>query len=189
MHGGNDWIPVVKEYLECAGKVYVEENFFSARWAKLALNSAFSPLSGVTGYTFGEVAKKKQTRELALLLLNEAFDVAQKCGVEIGTIQGHDIVSIYKCKGGIKKFMAKLLLPLAMRGHTKLLSGMYFDLIEGKKCDIDFINGVIQRLGKKFDVATPINDAVINLAHAIERGEKGITPENATLLLDRKSVV
>ena len=185
MHGGNDWIPVVKEYLECAGKVYVEENFFSARWAKLALNSAFSPLSGVTGYTFGEVAKKKQTRELALLLLNEAFDVAQKCGVEIGTIQGHDIVSIYKCKGGIKKFIAKLLLPLAMRGHTKLLSGMYFDLIEGKKCDIDFINGVIQRLGKKFDVATPINDAVINLAHAIERGEKGITPENATLLLEK----
>ena len=54
-----------------------------------------------------------------------------------------------------------------------------------KKCDIDFINGVIQRLGKKFDVATPINDAVINLAHAIERGEKGITPENATLLLEK----
>ena len=182
MHGANPWIPIVKEYLECAGKVVVEENFFSARWAKLAINSAFSPLSALTGFTFGKVSRNLITRKLALALLNEAFDVAEKCGVEIGTIQGHDIVSVYKCTNPLKKLSALAFLPLAMRGHNNLTSGMYYDLKEGRKCDVDFVNGVIQRLGNKFDVNTPVNDAVIAMAHEIENGERQISAENAKLL-------
>lgn len=183
MHGYNPWTDTVKEYLECAGKVNVVDNLFSARWAKLAVNSAFSPLSAVTGLTFGQVARRFSTRKLALMLLNEAFAVAEKCGVEIGTIQGYNIVDLYKCNGGIKKISALLLLPLAMRGHSKLISGMYYDLKSGKKCDVDFVNGVIQRLGNKFDVDTPINDAVIEMAHQIERGERGISADNIKLLI------
>lgn len=185
MHGTTRHLNAVKEYLQCAGKVTVEENFFGARWAKLALNSALSPLSGITGYTFGEVARKKAAKELALKLLNEAFAVAEECGVVLEPIQGHNIVSIFKCKGGFKKFVALRLLPLAMSGHKKLMSGMYFDLSQGKKCDVDFVNGVIQRLGNKFGVETPVNDAVIEMAHEIERGERSISPENAEILLNK----
>jgi len=182
MHGHNTWTETVKEYLECAGHVTVEPNFFGARWAKLVMNSAFSPLSAVTGLTFGQVGAKYPSRRLALALLNEAFDVAEKCGVEISHIQGHDIVSLYKCKGGFKKFVAMRLVPLAMKNHKKITSGMYFDLKAGKKCDVDFVNGVIQRLGNKFGVDTPLNDAVIEMAHEIERGEREISLANAKVL-------
>ena len=185
MHGTARHLNAVKEYLQCAGKVTVEENFFGARWAKLALNSALSPLSAITGYTFGEVARKKATKELALKLLNEAFAVAEECGVVLEPIQGHNIVSIFKYKGGFKKFVALRLLPLSMSGHKKLMSGMYFDLSQGKKCDVDFVNGVIQRLGNKFGVETPVNDAVIEMAHEIERGERSISPLNAEILLNK----
>ena len=179
MHGHDKWIGPVKEYLECAGKVTVEENFFGARWAKLVLNSAFSPLSALTGMTFGKVAKWKYTRDLALALMNEAFAVAEQCGVEIAPIQGHDIVALFKCNGGIKAKVAKRLLPLAMRGHKDLVSGMYADLKAGKKCEVEFINGIIQKLGKKFDVATPVNDAVIEYIGQIEKGERKISSDNA----------
>ena len=186
MHGHNKWLNIVKEYLECAGKVSIEENLFGARWAKLAINSAFSPLSAVTGMTFGKVGKNFTTRRLALKLLNEAFEVAETCGVEIGEIQGRNIVEIYRCKSGLKKISAFTLLPLAMRGHGNLTSGMYYDLKSGKKCDVDFISGVIQRLGRKFGVKTPVNDAVIEMAHEIERGERGISSANAKILLNKK---
>ena len=186
MHGHNKWLNIVKEYLECAGKVSIEENLFGARWAKLAINSAFSPLSAVTGMTFGKVGKNFTTRRLALKLLNEAFEVAETCGVGIGEIQGRNIVEIYRCKSAFKKLSAFTLLPLAMRGHGNLTSGMYYDLKSGKKCDVDFVNGVIQRLGRKFGVKTPVNDAVIEMAHEIERGERGITPVNAKILINKK---
>ena len=179
MHGHNKWIEPVKEYLECAGKVTVEENFFGARWAKLVINSAFSPQSALTGMTFGKIAKWKYTKSLALALMNEAFAVAEQCGVEIAPIQGHDIVAIFKCKGGIKASVAKRLLPVAMRHHKDLVSGMYADLKAGRKCEVEFINGIIQKLGSKFGVPTPVNDMVIQYIGEIENGQRTITPDNA----------
>lgn len=182
MHGNNKWIEPVKEYLECAGKVTIEQNFFSARWAKLVINSAFSPLSALTGMTFGQVAREKYSKRLALALLNEAFAVAKQCGVEIAPIQGHDIVKIFKCSGGAKSFIARLVLPVAMRSHKSLVSGMYADLAAGRICDIEFVNGIIQRLGNKFDVDTPVTDEVIEFIHGIERGEKNISRENTKII-------
>lgn len=183
MHGASRHINTVKEYLECAGKVTIGENFFGARWSKLAINSAFSPLSAITGYNFGQVSKKKSSREIVLKLLNEAFAVAEECGVTLEPIQGHNIVAIFRCKSSFKKFLALQVLPFAMLGHQKLRSGMYADLSQGKKCDVDFVNGVVQRLGRKFGVPTPVNDAVIEMAHRIERGERTISPDNITELL------
>lgn len=185
MHGYNKWIEPVKEYLECAGKVTVAENFFSARWAKLVINSAFSPLSALTGMTFGQTAKNKYSKRLALALLNEAFAVAEQCGVEIAPIQGHDIVKLFKCDGGAKAWFARLILPLAMHSHKDLVSGMYADLAAGRQCDIEFINGIIQRLGNKFGVDTPVTDAVIKFIHEIERGTKSISSENIKIIYDK----
>ena len=185
MHGHSEWIEPVKEYLECAGKVTVEENFFSARWAKLVINSAFSPLSAVTGMTFGHVAREKYSKRLALALMNEAFAVAEKCGVEIGKIQGHNIVALFKCRNGFKRAFAKLLMPLAMHSHKDLVSGMYADLKAGRKCEVEFINGIIQKLGRKFEVATPVNDAVIECVGEIEHGKRDISRENTKLIYEK----
>ena len=185
MHGYTNWIGPVKEYLECAGKVTVEENFFSARWAKLAMNCAFSPLSALTGMTFGRVTREKYSKRLALALFNETFAVAEQCGVEIAPIQGHNIVRLFKCKGGIKAAFARLLLPLSMHNHKDLVSGMYADLKAGRKSEIEFINGIIQKLGHKFDVATPVTNAVIEFVNEIERGERTISPENTKVLYQK----
>lgn len=185
MHGHNKWIEPVKEYLECAGKVTVEENFFSARWAKLVMNCAFSPLSALTGMTFGQVAREKYSRNLALAILNECFAVAEQCGVEIAPIQGHNIVRLFKCKTAIKRVFAKQLLPLSMHNHKDLVSGMYADLKAGRKCEIEFINGVIQKLGNKFGVDTPVTNAVIEFVNEIERGKREISPENTKLIYEK----
>ncbi len=185
-HGYNEWLGPVKEYLECAGKVTVEENFFSARWAKLVINSAFSPLSALTGMTFGQVAKNKYSKHLAVRLLNEAFAVAEECGVEIAPLQGHDLVALFKCDGGTKEWFVKLILPFAMRHHKNLVSGMYGDLSSGKRCEIDYINGIIRNLGKRFGVNTPVTDAVINAIHEIERGERQISRDNLKIIYNKE---
>ena len=185
MHGHSNWIEPVKEYLQCAGKVTVEENFFSARWAKLVINCAFSPLSALTGKTFGEVAREKYSKCLSLAIMNECFAVAEQCGVEIAPIQGHNIVRLFKCRSGLKRSFAKLLLPVAMRNHKDLVSGMYADLKAGRKTEVEFINGIVQKLGHKFGVATPVTDAVIELIKRIERGEAEISPDNTKLVYEK----
>lgn len=179
---GNPNLKKVARLLSCMGGVTLESNFAGARWAKLAINSAFSSLSAITGLTFGQVASDKRTKGIALSMLNEAFAVAAASGVKLQKIQGHDIVKIYCCNGGLKRFIALKLLPLAMKSHKNIISGMYYDLSAGRKCDIDFINGVIVENANKFGVKAPLNKKVLEIAHRIERGELRITADNISIL-------
>lgn len=181
--GYNPALEQVKNFLSVAGKVEIETNFIGARWAKLAVNSAFSSLSALTGLTFGEVAKDKRTKGYALDLLNEAFAVAESCGVTIEKLQGHNIVSIYSCgKRGLKRRIALAMLPLAMKHHADIRSGMYYDLISGNKCDIDRINGLVAKVGRKFGVETPLNIKILRAVHEIGTGKRGIGVENLSAL-------
>ena len=181
--GNNQQIPTVKEYLQCAGSVTIINNFTGARWAKLAINAAFSPLSAITGLTFGQVAKDKRGRKIALYLLNEAFAAAKSNGVKIAKIQGHDIVKLFGCKGGIKRAISLKLLPLAVKSHKNIVSGMYFDLKAGKACEIEYLNGAVVNAAKKGGIEVPLNEKVIALAHEIECGARKINAENLNALV------
>jgi 2-dehydropantoate 2-reductase len=171
-------IEEVESFLGCAGFAQVEENFMGARWAKLAVNAAFSSLSAVTGLTFGEIAKRKPYNRLALGILNEAFDVAKADGVKIAPIQGYDIVKIYGNHGGVKGSIALCLLPLAMMNHGNIVSGMRRDLLAGRVCDIDFINGVIIQKGRQHGIPTPLCDRVVEVVHSMESGKLGLLDNN-----------
>ena len=168
---------LLAEILSYAGKATENENFvkksdnlLGARWAKLAINAAFSGLSVVTGLTFGEVAKRHKTRKLALGIIRECMAVAQASGVKIAPIQGHDMEKMLGGKTPLKRFIAYMVLPFAMKKHKKLVSGMLKDVQKGRKCEIDFINGVVCKEGARVGVETPLCNQVVEIVHGIENG-------------------
>ena len=167
---------LLSEVLSCVRKenfVKTTENLAGARWAKLAINAAFSGLSVVTGMTFGEVAKKRKTRKIALGVLRECISVANATGVALASLQGHDMQKLLGGKLGY------FLLPFAMRKHKKLVSGMLKDVQAGRKCEIDFINGVVVREGERLGVATPLCAQIVEIVHGIENGLYEISYKNA----------
>ena len=173
----NEKADLLAEILSYAGKatgnahfVKKSDNLLGARWAKLSINAAFSGLSVVTGLTFGQVAKKRKTRKLALGILRECMSVAKASGVTLAQMQGHDMEKMLGGKTPIKRFVAYMVLPFAMRKHKKLLSGMLKDVQNGRKCEIDFINGVVCKEGARVGVETPLCDKVVEIVHGIENG-------------------
>ncbi len=177
-YGRGNHLQEVKALLECMGQVCVEENFIGARWSKLLINSAFSGLSTVTGGTFGEVAKRKDSRRVALAIIKECIDVAKAAGIRVEPVQGHRIDKLFDYRGPLKKAVAFALIPVAMKKHAALISSMLQDLRAGKPCEIDFINGVVCEYGKQFGVPTPCNEQTVRLVHAIEAGELPISFAN-----------
>lgn len=178
-------IELLMEILSCAGLAVGNENFAKkstnlagARWSKLAINSAFSGLSVVTGCTFGEVAKRKKSRKIALGILRECMDVANAAGVTLAKMQGHDMQKMLGGKTPLKRFVAYLVLPFAMRKHKKLVSGMLKDVEKGKKCEIDYIDGAVCKTGDEFGVETPLCDKVVEIVHGIENGLYEISYKN-----------
>ena len=184
----NAFLPLFTEILSYAGKgtgnqsfVKGSDNLLGARWAKLAVNAAFSGLSVVTGLTFGKIAKKHKTRKLALCILRECIEVAKANGVQLAKMQGRDMEKMLGGKTLFKRFIAYTVLPFAMKKHKKLVSGMLKDVQNGKRCEIDFINGAVVKAGQSVGVETPFNAEIVQLVHAIENGLYEITDKNTHL--------
>ncbi|MBP3422817.1 MAG: 2-dehydropantoate 2-reductase [Clostridia bacterium] len=169
-------IGLLKEILSYVGKATGNESFvrendlMGARWSKLAVNAAFSGLSTLTGLTFGEVAKKRKTRLLALGILRECMAVAKASGVTLAKMQGCDMEKLLGGKTVFKRFIAYMVLPFAMKKHKKLLSGMLKDVQNGRKCEIDFVNGIVVKEGERVGVETPLCQQVVEMVHGIENG-------------------
>ncbi len=185
-NGGGE---LLAKILSCAGKAVGQEDFVTvtdnlegARWAKLTINAAFSGLSTVTGLTFGEVSKKRKTRKAALGILRECMAVAAADGVKLAKMQGHDMEKMLGGKNGFQRFIAYLVLPFAMKRHKKLLSGMLKDIQKGRKCEIDFVNGVVCKVGERVGVEAPLCRQVVDIVHGIENGLYEIDYKNVDFL-------
>lgn len=174
---GGEKTALLAEILSYAGKATGNENFVKitdnlsgARWSKLAVNAAFSGLSTVTGLTFGEVARRRKTRKIALGVLRECMDVAKAAGIKLAPMQGHDMEKLLGGKTPIKRFIAYMVLPFAMKKHKKLLSGMLKDVQRGRKCEIDYVDGVMVKEGARIGVETPLCKQIVEIVHGIENG-------------------
>lgn len=168
------YLPAVKSCLETMGEVTVEKNFVGTRWSKLLINSAFSGMSTVLGCTFGEAARHMESRKVVLGLIKECIDVCRAAGITIEPVQGKDAVKLLDYHGPVKKALSLFILPIAIRKHSRLKASMLQDIENGKKTEVDAINGAIAAFGDKIGFPTPLNRKVTFLIHRIERGE--LTP-------------
>ncbi len=170
----NRHLDEVKRVLELMGRVDVEDNFIGTRWSKLLINAAFSGMSAVLGCTFGEAAKRKDSRRIVQALIKECIDVCAAGGIRIEPVQGKDIVKLLDYKSPIKKAFSFFIIPIAIRKHAKLKASMLQDIEKGKLTEVDAINGAVSEYGKKVSCPTPMNDRVVEIIHNIEQGR--LTP-------------
>ncbi len=172
----------IVEMLNTMGKVKIEKNFIGARWAKLLINSAFSGLSVISGLTFGELAKNKKSRLIALKIIKEGIEVAKANNIKVEPLQGKDIVKLIDYNSLFKMKISLFLIPIAMKKHQAIKSSMIRDLLQGRETEIDAINGVVSEFGSKAGFKTPLNNHIIEIVHKIEKKELNIDKKNINLL-------
>jgi 2-dehydropantoate 2-reductase len=56
------------------------------------------------------------------------------------------------------------------------------DHIKGRKSEMEYITGIVTRKGKELGIATPFNDAVLEIDRKINRGEIRMDASNYELL-------
>ena len=175
---------MVKELLELMCPVHEEENLMGARWSKLLINATFSGLGTVVGGVFGDVSEDKAGQKVAIRCMKECIDVGHASGVEFAPVQGKNIVGLFYYKNSIKRALGCMLLPIAMKKHRDIEPSMLQDIKKGKPCEIDAINGVVCDFGKKYGVATPINDRIVEIIKKIQAGELKAEKANFALFND-----
>ena len=167
------------EVLARAFPVRVTHDLAGARWSKLALNCALSTLGAVSGLDLGGLAARRDARTLALRVVAEAVGVARARGVRLERIAGLD-PSWLAGEG----FLPHALVWLGARRRPRQRSGMLVRLLEGRTAgQVDDLNGEVVAAGREAGVATPLNQRLCALVHAIERGEERLGPAQLDRLL------
>ncbi len=174
----------VKYLLELMCPVYEEPNLMGARWSKLLINATYSGLGTVVGGTFGDVSEVKAARKIAVRCMKECIDVGHAEGVTFAPVQGKNITKLFYYRSTLKRTLATLLVPIAMKKHRAIVPSMLQDLRNGKPCEVDAINGIVCEFGEKNGIPTPINDRIVETIKRIEAGELQAHSKNIRLFDD-----
>ena len=126
------------------GKIqcYAEPNLDVMRAEKTIINSCLNGLSAIEKKPFNDLFKNKETRRKIENLFHESYAILRKK---------------YRLdkKEEIRKRMYKHWSKLSHYSST------YQDLVSGRKVEIEFFNGYLVNLGKKYKLPTKYNEQII----------------------------
>lgn len=164
-------IEKVTEILNLIGPTKIVNNLLGIRWSKLLMNSSFGVLSAITGGTGGEVTDNLISLKLIANLCNEAIMVSQAKGIKLEPFQGVDFYDLALSKESNFESEIEPLKKLSepLRG---LKSSMLEDLLNNRRTEIDWINGLIIKEGEKYRIKTPYNMKVVKIIKDIEEGKR-----------------
>lgn len=149
----------------------ITENIRGQVWSKLLVNSAFSGLGAVSGLLYEEIVADAAGREAALAVWREGYDVGVAQGLELEGVLGVSADALVM-RGPEDRDRVDAALAVAMNQAGATKASMLQDLERGLKTEVDVINGAVVEKGREYGVQTPLNARVVDLMHAMERGER-----------------
>jgi 2-dehydropantoate 2-reductase len=154
--------------LQAVGEARISTNIRGQIWSKLLVNTAFTGLSAVSGLRYGRVAEHPDGRTVATGIWNEGLKVGEAEHMKLEPILGVDPHQL-----DIDRIME-------VAGPTK--PSMLQDLEAGRPTEVDVVNGGVAGKGDEHGIETPLNDGVVALVHAMERGAREPSPDALTEL-------
>ncbi|WP_241834599.1 2-dehydropantoate 2-reductase [Pseudofrankia asymbiotica] len=134
-----------------AGEVRLTEDFATAAWTKLCVNSAANTVTTLTGRRL-EVLRRDDVAQLALAIMKEAVAVARADGAEV--------------PDGLPEFTVRRLRGQPPGAGTSML----YDRLAGRRLEHEALIGAVVRIGAEYGVPTPTCVTVLPLLAAISDG-------------------
>ncbi len=156
--GDEKWAAKVADAFSNAGiPALPTDDIIREKWMKAFYNIGLNPLSAILKVPYGDLKEHDETRVIMKKLIDEAFKVAAAVGVKLKL--DNDEYFEY--------FLEKQIPPTAR--HK---SSMLQDIERGKRTEIDYLNGAIVSMGKRYKIETPVNETITNVVKMLEKLEK-----------------
>ena len=123
-------------------------------WQKVLYNSCLNALSAILDTSYGQLGEHMATKEIISEIIRETFSVAVCKNIDLG----------FTGAAEYEKLFFEKLLPATASHHSSMLQ----DARNGRRTEIDAINGAIVQLGEEIGIATPVNWMLTRLLHAQE---------------------
>ena len=123
-------------------------------WLKFLVNCSYNAISGIGQITYGEMVRIPEIIQQIEHITEEFLAIATAEGVLISKAEAIE---------------ANALIASTM---TTQHSSTAQDLARGKKTEVDFLNGYIAELGKKYGIPVPYNESIYALVKMLEQSKR-----------------
>jgi 2-dehydropantoate 2-reductase len=171
----------LEQLLSAVGRVDVTNNIYGAKWTKLIANTMTMGPFGLLGLRNHEAAALPGMFDISVKLGRESMAVGAAMGLRIEPIFGLRADEFAGSSDENLVTAMKTLLGHVSRGRTAPIH----DHIKGRRSEMEFISGIVSSKGKALGIATPANDAVVELDRQINRGLLAMDRSNFALLKQR----
>jgi 2-dehydropantoate 2-reductase len=167
----------VAELLSYSGEVELVDDIRSTKWMKLVSNCTTLATTAVIGESIVSAVKHEAMRDLMVAAGQEAIEAGLAQGYEIRPIFGLGPEDVAEPGAVVDRLLDTLCAGFVLPVTTTTI---LHDWTKGRRSEVDQINGlVVAELGPE---RAPVNAAVVEIAHRIERGELNPGPDNFDLL-------
>lgn len=133
----------------------VSDKVYTILWNKIIYNCALNPLGALFKCNYGELASNRGTKLIMDEIIDEIFEVAKAYQIDLNWEHPEDY----------KNHFYQVLIPKTASHYPS----MYYDLISGKKTEIDALNGAIVKLADQKGIKVPVNRLITLLIKTIEK--------------------
>ena len=162
-----------------SGTVAVVDDIRATKWMKLISNATVLVPTAAVGLPMQDAVEHPGMRELMLRAGAEARDVGAALGYPLLPIFGLSAADVARPETVVETLLDHLYRGFVIPGAT---TTVLQDWTKGRHSEVDDINGEVVAQGARLGIPTPVNAAITEVAHRIERGELAPGTENVGLL-------
>lgn len=166
----------IEALLAHSGTVQRFDDIESAKWMKLVSNATLLVTSAILGLPMLDALHTPGYRDVMVAAGKEALAVGGALGHAVLPIFGLTEEEIADRDRVVDIMTDKLFTGFVVPGAT---TTVLQDWEKGRHSEVDDLNGHVAAEGERLGIPTPVNRAVTDLAHRIERGE--LRPDPAHL--------
>lgn len=171
----------VAALLRHAGSVETVTDIRAAKWMKLVSNATTLVTTAILGLPMREAAEISEMRALMLRSGQEALEATVGLGNPVLPIFGLDAAAVSRPDTTVEVLLDTLLQGF-MRPESK--TTILQDWMKGRRSEVDDLNGLVAATHRVLGGRAPVNEAVVELAHRIERGDVEPGRHNLPVLLE-----
>lgn len=169
----------VATLLRHSGTVELFDDIRAAKWMKLVSNATALVTTAILGRPLAEAAAIPEMRSFMIGAGQEALDATISLGNPVLPIFGMTEQALGAQDSAVANLLDALLAGFVVPGgKTTVLQ----DWIKGRRSEVDDVNGLVAATHRAMGRRAPRNEAVVEVAHRIERRELEPRVENLDLL-------
>jgi 2-dehydropantoate 2-reductase len=168
----------IEALMRNVGKCEATGNIYGAKWTKLIANTMTMGPFGLLGL-----------RNFEAVALPGMFDISVKLGKEslaVGAALGYRLEPLFGLRADEFAGSSDENLVTTMKTLMSHVGGgrtaPIHDHLKGRISEMEYIPGVVAKKGRELGIATPCNDAVVEIDRLINSGQLKMDPSNFELL-------